>query len=260
MCRLAAYVGEKLPLKTLLLEPEHSLYIQSWQPKELSYAKLNADGFGFGWYLPDGTPATYRSQMPIWNDINLKDLGNTLHAPLWMAMVRSATANYGSSPLNVQPFRYGHLMFIHNGFIHHFNKGVRHMITAELSDDVLENIQGLTDSEYLFGLLCEFTKKHCGDLEAALAETAGWCRRNLSDKPAMLNVAVTDGQQVSALRFALNAEAPTLYFTPDNPPGFPAGSQLLASERLTGDDWQKVPANHLLTLRHGQAATLKPLD
>ncbi len=261
MCRLAAYLGEELPLKTLLLEPEHSLYVQSWQPKELSYAKLNADGFGFGWYLPDGTPAAYCNQAPIWTDPNLESLGDALHAPLWLAMVRSATANYGLSPFNVQPFRRGRLMFVHNGFIGDFNKGVRHAIAAELDADILENIRGLTDSEYLFGLLCQFAAKRSGDLAAALADTVEWCRKSLSDKPALLNAVVTDGDQLCALRLALNAEAPTLYCAENSADGFPAGSRLIASERLTRDgDWREVPAGYLLTLKRGQPAVQVALD
>ncbi len=261
MCRLAAYLGEQLPLKTLLLEPNHSLYVQSWQPKELRYAKLNADGFGFGWYLPDGTPATYRNQAPIWNDPNLKTLGEVLHAPLWLAVVRSATADYGAAHANVQPFRYKRLMFVHNGYIEDFNKGARHAIIAELEPEILENIHGLTDSEYLFGLLCRLTARRRGDLETALADFAEWCRQNLAHGAALLNVIATDGERLCALRFALNAEAPTLYYTGGAPAGFPAGSQLIASERLTGDDdWLEAPAGNLLTLRRGQAAVLKPLD
>ncbi len=261
MCRLAAYLGEELPLKTLLLEPEHSLYMQSWQPKELSYAKLNADGFGFGWYLPDGTPAAYCNQAPIWADFNLPGLGDALRAPLWLAMVRSATADYGASPLNVQPFRHGRLMFVHNGFIGDFNRGVRQAIVAELSAGVVENIRGLTDSEYLFGLLCEFAAKRSGDLEAALADTAGWCRQNLHEKPAMLNLVAADGDRLCALRFALHAEAPTLYYAEAGVTGFPAGSRLIASERLTGDGgWREVPAGHLLTLARERPAALRPLD
>ena len=261
MCRLAAYLGEQLPLKTLLLEPNHSLYVQSWQPKELRYAKLNADGFGFGWYLPDGTPAAYRSQAPIWSDPNLETLSEVLHAPLWLAFVRSATADYGASHANVQPFRRERLMFVHNGYIENFHQGARHAITAELEPDVLENVHGLTDSEYLFGLLCQIAARQRGDLEAALAGVAEWCRQELAHGAALLNVIVTDGERLCALRFALGAEAPTLYYTSDAPPGFPANSQLIASERLTDDDdWQEVPAGHLLTLRQGQAATLNPLD
>ena len=261
MCRFAAYLGKELPLRTLLLEPKHSLYVQSWQPKELSYAKLNADGFGFGWYLPGNTPATYRNQAPIWADANLKTLGAALHAPLWIAMVRSATSDYEPSPLNVQPFSHDRLMFIHNGFIGDFNRGARQAIAAELGPDVAGSVRGLTDSEYLFGLLCEFTAKRSGNLETALADTAAWCRRNLGDQPAMLNFLATDGDRLCALRFALRADAPTLYYADTDVSGFPPGSRLIASERLTGDDgWKAVPDRHLLTLTRGQAVTLRPLD
>ena len=35
MCRMAAYLGEtEIPLSSLVLEPEHSLLVQSYAPKE----------------------------------------------------------------------------------------------------------------------------------------------------------------------------------------------------------------------------------
>ena len=45
MCRLLAYLGEPIPLEELIFKPEHSLVVQSYQPKELEFALLNADGF-----------------------------------------------------------------------------------------------------------------------------------------------------------------------------------------------------------------------
>ena len=50
MCRLAAYIGPTLRLEELLLKPEHSLVKQSWAPREMMEARLNADGYGFGWF------------------------------------------------------------------------------------------------------------------------------------------------------------------------------------------------------------------
>lgn len=260
MCRLTAYMGENLLLSSLLLEPQYSLYTQSWQPRELSYAKLNADGFGFGWYLPDGMPATYRSQAPIWTDNNLRDLCKTLHAPLWLATVRSATADYLATPLNVQPFRYKRLMFLHNGFIKPFNHEVRNTIISRLTPEILDNIHGLTDSEYLFALLCSFAEDQPGNLSGALGKYAEWCSRNLGKKPAMLNTIVTDGDTICALRFALNAETPTLYHNDGEIRNFAAGSQLISSEPLTDDDWREVPCAHLLTLSRKQKPTLTSLS
>lgn len=49
MCRLLAYLGKPILLEELILKPEHSLLVQSYQPKELEVALLNADGFGIGW-------------------------------------------------------------------------------------------------------------------------------------------------------------------------------------------------------------------
>ncbi len=259
MCRLTAYLGRDLPLKKLLLDPKYSLYTQSWQPRELSYAKLNADGFGFGWYPPNREPAVYRSQSPIWTDDNLEDLSETLHAPLWLAMVRSATKNYQTSPLNVQPFKYKHLLFLHNGFIKPFSHEIRHAIADRLTPEILENIRGLTDSEYLFALLCGFVAKRPGSLTEVLAELVDWCMQNLGDRQVMLNVIVSDGNQICALRSALNADAPTLYHGEGKVYGFPEGSQLIASEPLTEDGWRKVPPMHLLTLAHEKTTRLTRL-
>ena len=57
MCRLLAYLGEPIPLEELIFKPEHSLVVQSYQPKELEFALLNADGFGLGWHHPDDIAA-----------------------------------------------------------------------------------------------------------------------------------------------------------------------------------------------------------
>ena len=64
MCRLAAYLGEKIPLADLINKPHYNLYEQSWQAREMSYGKVNADGFGFGWYDRHGKAGIYRKASP----------------------------------------------------------------------------------------------------------------------------------------------------------------------------------------------------
>jgi glutamine amidotransferase len=44
MCRLLGYIGEPIILEDILLKPAHSLLVQSYQPRELREALLNADG------------------------------------------------------------------------------------------------------------------------------------------------------------------------------------------------------------------------
>jgi gamma-glutamyl hercynylcysteine S-oxide hydrolase len=96
MCRHVAYVGPELPLQDLLFLPPHSLARQASAPDELRYARLNADGFGFGWYGEDDSAVVYRRADPIWQDPNLADLARNLFADLWLAAVRSATPGFAA--------------------------------------------------------------------------------------------------------------------------------------------------------------------
>ncbi len=252
MCRLAAYLGQPLSLKGFLLEPEHSLYAQSWQPKELTYAKLNADGFGFGWYLDDGRPAVYRNPDPIWADANLGGLADTLHRDLWLAMVRSATPGYANGLHNTQPFHDESLLFLHNGFIDNFRPGLRKPLIEKLDDDIEAAVRGLTDSEYLFALLRQMRRDHPDDTVGdALRRTVAWIGERIGEQRAMLNVIVGDGDALYSVRCAFNETAPSLYYLCDGPRRF------IASECLTpaGDGWNAVPERQLLVVtRAGEPA------
>ena len=73
MCRLLAYLGYPVSLEDILYKPEHSLIVQSYQPREMTSGVVNADGFGVGWYDHEKktNPFTYRNTLPVWNDLNL---------------------------------------------------------------------------------------------------------------------------------------------------------------------------------------------
>jgi len=248
MCRLAAYLGPAIPLQQFLLEPPHSLYRQSWEPRELKYAKLNADGFGFGWYDPDDTPTAYTSALPIWSDSNLPGLARTLTAPLWLAEVRSATPGNPVHQFNTAPFCDTQHLFTHNGFIRDFHHCAQPEISALLSPDIAAGIRGNTDSEYLFACLRQLLLDDpAAGLPQALHRLFSLLAELVSTQPALLNIIVTDGVRLYATRHGINHECPSLYYTTDDQL-FPGG-QLIASERLTGDDfWQPVPEHHLLTI------------
>lgn len=244
MCRLAAYLGQPLSLKDFLLKPEHSLYRQSWQPQELTYAKLNADGFGFGWYLDDGRPAVYRNPAPIWADANLGGLAESLRRGLWLAMVRSATPGYANGLHNTQPFHDESLLFLHNGFIDNFRGDLRKALLAALDDDIEAAVRGLTDSEYLFALLRQMRRDHAGGVGDALRRTVAWVGEHVGERCAMLNLIVGDGGALYSVRCAFNETAPSLYWLRDG------ARRFIASERLTpaNDGWNAVPEHHLLVV------------
>ncbi len=249
MCRLAAYLGPRISLQQFLLESSHSLYEQAWAPRELKYARLNADGFGIGWYSVDRKPAMYVNQMPIWSDINLPDLARSLTADLWVAMVRSATSPFRSGPANMQPFSHDGIMFLHNGLVEDFDRSLRGRIRHFLSTEIEAGIGGNTDSEYIFALLRQLLASDDAlTLDEAMRTGLALINEWLDGPKALLNLLLTDGERLYATRHALKGECPSLYFTTDDE-CFDEGAQLIASERLTdGEFWQPVPEHHLLIL------------
>lgn len=52
MCRLLGYLGSVVTLDRLFDKPEHSLIVQSYQPREMSSGLMNADGFGIDGIMP----------------------------------------------------------------------------------------------------------------------------------------------------------------------------------------------------------------
>ncbi len=249
MCRLAIYLGPELALSQLLTEPEHSLLRQSWEPRELKYAVLNADGYGYGWYSQAQNPHRYVFPEPIWSDPNLQDLSGTLHSSLWFAFIRSATEGFGNNSVNTQPFRHGQHLFMHNGYIQDFNLHMRQILHRTLPDALLAEIVGNTDSEYLFTLIRWLRSQQPeADMVEILRHTLEWVRLHIEDRKALLNLAITDGQQVIISRVGINDDGPSLYFNSDND-AYPAGAQLVASEPLQQDEsWHVVPEDHLLIL------------
>ena len=92
MCRHLAWLGEPRTLHDLVLAPSHSLYEQSWAPREQRHGTVNADGFGAGWYV-DGraAPVRYRRAQSIWTDASFASLAPTVQSRCVLAAVRSAT-------------------------------------------------------------------------------------------------------------------------------------------------------------------------
>lgn len=251
MCRLAAYSGPPLMLKRLLFDPEHSLMKQSWAPKEMREAALNADGFGFGWYTADGDPAVYSSIFPIWNDRNLEGLGRALNARLWLANVRSATPGQGLGHTNTQPFAAGRVLFQHNGYIAGFRDHRREAFHRFLRPAIQAGIQGHTDSEYLFAVLRQCLEDVSGDVQAALLRTVETLPPLLDGHAALFNVVLCDGNLLLACRQAFNGgECPTLYFS-DAHPAFPR-ALVIASERFDDSEtWRAMEPHSLIAGRNG---------
>ncbi len=248
MCRIAAYLGEPVALSHFLLDPPHSLEVQGWAPQELKYARLNADGFGFAWYDDEDRPAVYVNPAPIWSDPNLPHLARSLASPLWIASVRSATAGNPVNHVNTQPFVDNEFLFDHNGLIDDFHGALQQHMIQQLAPELLATIRGNTESEYLFAVLRQLLKDNPDmPVETALAELMDNIASWTEGHRCLLNLVVSDGERLYAVRHAIGDDCPSLYYTTDDEM-FP-GAQLIASERLTESSfWQSVPEHQILIL------------
>ncbi|OLP16769.1 ergothioneine biosynthesis protein EgtC [Leptolyngbya sp. 'hensonii'] len=258
MCRLMGYLGLPISLDRLLYKPDHSLVVQSYQPRQMTSGLLNADGFGVGWYRPerDVLPFTYRNTLPIWNDVNLSDLSRYVESNCVLASVRSATAGQAVDLSNCQPYKYDRFLGIHNGFIENFRQTLYRPIRDRLTDSFYQAIQGSTDSEHIFALL--FNELHLApdlSLEKALYKTLIL----LTDMAQVYgvgfaaNLIVTDGARLVASRFASRGKAtsspqpaPSLYWLQDDP-HYPEAT-LIASEPLFLGNWVSCPERSVLTI------------
>ena len=210
MCRHLAYRGRPRTLHELLLEAAHSLEVQSYAPKEMNGALLNADGFGIAWYVEgDESPARYRSMLPMWADENLPDMAPRLRTGCLIANARSATPGLGMGMQNTPPFTHGKWTFSHNGFVRGFREQVVRPLRAELSDEAYGTIRGNTDSEHLFAVFLDAVRDSAP--EDALQAVVDRVRTLAPERQSLLSMLVSDGSSLWAMRHAMNGAAPTLY-------------------------------------------------
>lgn len=253
MCRFVVYRGKPVPLAHVISEPEHSLVVQSYQPKEMTAGTVNVDGFGVGWYnrALAPTPCVYTSIIPIWSDRNLPGLSRHIASDCIMANVRSATTGFGLDQSNCQPFVHGRLAFMHNGFIENSRQGLLRKIRDALRDEYYQHIQGSTDSEHIFALVLnflhgrEYTQQTLAQaLRETVAQLLAWTQGQ--QMHMALNIVLTDGENVVALRFANSSPAPSLYSL-RNSTAFPE-AVVIASEKLSAEPgWTAVPEGHVMT-------------
>ncbi|MEN9564979.1 MAG: hypothetical protein RLZZ69_175 [Cyanobacteriota bacterium] len=243
MCRLLGYLGSAIQLDRILLKPEHSLVVQSYQPQQMTAGLLNADGFGIGWYdEAENPPYAYKNVLPIWNDANLPQLGRYIKSSCYLGYVRSATSNLSVDIINCQPFLHQNLLFVHNGFIDNFRKTLYRPIRNELDDFAYQRIEGTTDSEHIFALIVnEFETNQNISLQQALGHTiARLIKLAHTDKIAFsANIILSNGKELAASRYSNREASPTLYYIKDH--HFLTNGVLIASEPMFKGEWISCP-------------------
>jgi glutamine amidotransferase len=154
MCRLIGYLGPPVLLDNLLFTPEYSLRRQAHAPRYQAPGRINADGWGVGWYdlaiRPE--PARYRTPRPMWADQVFPSIGGLVHSGAVMAAVRNATPPAIIEESGVAPFCEGPWLFAHNGKVEGWTEGVGVQLRRSLSEDRELHVRGSADSEVLFGM------------------------------------------------------------------------------------------------------------
>ena len=248
MCRILGYLGSAISLNRLAIEPEHSLVVQSYKPKELDAAVLNGDGFGLGWHR-DCQPFVYRNILPMWNDRNLDDLCQYISAKSFVANLRSATNKMPVDLSNCQPFAHNDVLFTHNGLIENFFESLHRPIREKLCDVAYRKIQGITDSEHIFALLVHHLETEPGlDLAEALKRTLEDIIElaEREDVRVAANIILTTGDRMVAVRYDNRQDAPSLYIL-KNAPQFP-NSVIITSEAPFEGDWQPYKQGEIISV------------
>jgi predicted glutamine amidotransferase len=260
MCRWMAYTGRAVLLEDLLFKAKHNLIDQSMCSKSAE-TPTNGDGFGVGWYAEPKYPGIFRSIRPAWNDFNLRDLAAHIRSPLFMAHVR-ATSQATVQETNCHPFRYKNWLFVHNGEIFEVEKIRRDLLMA-VDPGLFPNILGTTDSEVMFYLALTFGLEH--DPLRGLARMVGFVEETALkmgiEEAIWMTVGVTDGNNLYAVRYASDGDAPTLYHSkdteavchlnPDLREHFGTDARAIVSEPIGvfPDIWQLVPQSSSVTVK-----------
>ena len=250
---MAGYVGPALRVGEIVSAPAHSLFLQSYRPREMQSGTVNADGYGAALWLDDGNPepALYRTAAPIWADPNQRWINERLSVRSLIAAVRSATPGIGFEITNVQPFARGRVAFAHNGFITGFRQGAQRALREGLGPEAYEGIEGSSDSEHVFALVVDGKGPLSEAVRGALARLEEICAR--LDRSAGATLLLGDGEQLVGARWARGYKPATLYWAP-----FQDGV-CLASEPLDGNRWREIPDGHLAVARAGNDLQLEAL-
>jgi predicted glutamine amidotransferase len=253
MCRWIAYRGEITALEHYVTTPDHSLISQSIQALE-STAATNGDGFGLGWYGSHPEPGLYREIRPAWSDENLRYLCRHLQSHLFFAHVRAATGTPVTRP-NCHPFACGRWLFMHNGFVGSWSR-LRRQVEALIPDELYPARVGTTDSEAIFlAIMGAGIEDPIAATEKTLARLTDLVNQDGAADRLRFTVALSNGTDLYAFRFAVNDRPNTLYYR-ESDHGIVVVSEPLDKDR---SNWTAVPENQVLVATAGGRAQIFPL-
>jgi len=241
VCRFVAYVGEELQAAPLVFGGEHSLYRQSWDPRELLSGSVNADGYGVVWYH-EGKPRRIAEARPIWHDGELENTLDAVSSTCIVAALRNATPGQPVDRASLLPLVHDQFAFVLNGFIPDFHAGHMRALRAELTDGLYSALRGASDAETLFLVAVGLVREGAG-LSEALEEVARTVQRRVGKSEAQMNMILADGESIGVLRSSTVLLTNSLYTSGSLP--FAQAGVVLATEPLDAAAvWTPVDGHH----------------
>ncbi|MEV7627146.1 ergothioneine biosynthesis protein EgtC [Actinoplanes sp. NPDC089786] len=239
MCRHLGYLGPPVPLSAVLFDPPHGLVRQSWAPKDMrGGGTINADGFGIGWYTPNGA-VRYRRHTPIWSDLTLAGLAATVTSTTVLAAVRSATVGMPVTETAAAPFGEGPWLFSHNGIVAGWPGSMAKPASALPTTDLL-TLDAPTDAALLWAFVRDRLRAGATPADALASVVA---EVEPAAPGSRLNMLLTDGTSLAATTAGHSLSVRRR-----------AADVVVASEPFDDDPgWQPVPDRTLLI---ATAATL----
>jgi glutamine amidotransferase len=223
MCRHLGWLGEAVPVSSLVLDPPHALLVQSYAPRRQKHGLMNADGWGVGFF--DGSvPRRWRGASPLWGDASFASVAPALSSSCVVAAVRSASVGMPIDASAAAPFTDGQWLLSHNGIVDR----------AVLPPDPAA--ESVVDSAILAALIFRRGLDHLGETIAEVGTADPGARLNILAGNGSRLLATTWGDTLSVLSRA--------------------DGVVLASEPYDDHpDWQDIPDRHLVDVRDGNVST-----
>ncbi len=256
MCRLVAYLGAPAPVSSLVFRGGHSLYRQSWEPRELLSGSVNADGYGVVWYT-GGRALRLADPRPIWHAPDLEATLDSIESGCVVAALRNATPGLDIDRAGVPPLGYGRWSFVLNGYVPVFRERHMRALRASLPDHLYASLAGSSDTETLFLLTVAALEDGASPVEA-LCATADTVAGRVGEEEAQLAMLLADGASISVVLTSTVERTNSLYMA-DAPAQTPHG-RVLASEPLDdGDGWERIQPHSVVCLSPDGSSEVRPI-
>ena len=278
MCRLYGFrANEETKVECTLVHAQNALLLQSRADRR---GRSHPDGWGIAFYR-DGTPLLEHRAAAAFRDVHFSATAERVYSRTVIAHIRMATVGKVSSA-NTHPFTYDCWTFAHNGTITAF-PALRDCLVEETGLRLQAQRRGGTDSEQLFywllarmeraGIPPEARAPELAVLERVVAESvvelARRCEEVGAEKPARLNVLLTDGACLVATRWNHDlcwvsrvgvhdceiCGIPHVHH--DETTDYRA--VVVASEPISREDWREVPDRSVLTIDTAIRTTIRPI-